>query len=164
MNKDRIKSQDSQGRWLFRTSAILWAMWGIVHTLAGVMTVLQSSSGKVTEAVHAITSKVEIENLRMEYPEAVGAVVSQHGFNLLWFGLVTLLASPMVWKRKRLAVYLACLVGGLADLGYFIFIDLGGYATPPGPQMTWICAGAIITGLAAVRIQSRASSQSTDSA
>lgn len=136
--------------WLFRASAVLWAIWGIVHIFAGFMTLKFIGAGQTAEAFHGITSAVDIASLRLEYPAAVSAVLSQHGFNLAWFGLVTLVASPFVWRQRSLAVYLAALVGGLADVGYFVFIDLGGFATPPGPQMTWICAAAVITGLAGV--------------
>jgi len=38
-------------------------------------------------------------------------------------------------------------LGGFADLGYFLFVDLAGYADPPGPQMTYICATAIALSL-----------------
>lgn len=138
--------------WLFRTSAFLWLIWGAVHILAGVMTVKQVVAGQTAEAIQAITSAVELSALQMVYPDALSAVLGQHGFNLGWFGVVTLVCSVFVWRRRVTAVYLAALVGGLADLGYFIFVDVPGYALPPGPQMTWICAGAIITGLGAVRL------------
>jgi hypothetical protein len=34
-------------------------------------------------------------------------------------------------------------IGGFADVGYFIFLDLTGFAEDPGPQMTYIMATAI---------------------
>lgn len=136
--------------WLFRISAILWVLWGLVHIFAGIMTVKLASSGQVSEAVHGITSAVDVTKLQLDYHDAVAAVLSQHGFNLGWFGVVTLLSAVFVWRRRAAAVYLAALVGGLADLGYFLFVDVPGYALPPGPQMTWICAAAILTGFAAL--------------
>ena len=138
-------------RWLLRASAILWAIWGLVHILAGVMTLVTLQAGETAKAIHAIAQRGSLENLQLAYPEALVAILSQHGFNLAWFGLVTLAASPFVWRGRKDAIYLAALVGGLADTGYFVFIDLGGYALPPGPQMTWICAAAIITGLVGLR-------------
>lgn len=136
-----------RGGWLLKTSAILWGIWGVVHILAGVFTLKLLAEGKTAEAIHGITAKVELATLQMDYPAALSALLSQHGFNLLWAGLVTTLAAPFVWRRHNLAVTIAVIVGGLIDLGYFWFIDLGGYATPPGPQMTYICAAAIVTGL-----------------
>lgn len=45
---------------------------------------------------------------------------------------------------------LAALVGGLADLGYFLFLDLGGYVEfVPGTVMTIVSATAIIVSFTA---------------
>lgn len=134
--------------WLFRLSAVLWAVWGLVHILAGVMTLRGTTTGQTAEAFHGILAAVDLATLQIAYPDGVAAVLAQHGFNLAWFGIVTLIAAPFVWRRIPAAVCLAALVGGLADIGYFLFIDLGGYALPPGPQMTYICAAAIGTGFA----------------
>ena len=53
----------------------------------------------------------------------------------------------VIWKHKSWAILLASLVGGLGDLGYFLFIDLANLAIPPGPQMTWISGLAVVLGL-----------------
>lgn len=148
---DNQPTSNTMTTWLFRSSAILWAIWGLVHILAGVVTLNHILPGRTAEAVQGITSKVPLDELQHEYHPAVSAVLSQHAMNLAWFGLVTVIAAPFVWKRKAAAVYIASLVGGLADLAYFIFIDLGGFATFPGPQMTYICAAAIALGLIAAR-------------
>lgn len=133
--------------WCFRIAAILWVVWGVVHVFAGVVTLQLLTADKTAEAVHGIASKVDLATLQIRYPPAVSALLAQHAINLLWFGLVTTVAAPFVWRGARQAVYLAALVGGLADLAFFLCIDLGGYATPPGPQMTYICLAAILTSL-----------------
>jgi hypothetical protein len=39
-----------------------------------------------------------------------------------------------------------CLIGGLADLGYFLFLDLGGYVNfLPATMMTLISGAAIVS-------------------
>lgn len=143
-------SVDRVGVWMFRVSAVLWVIWGIVHIFGGLVTLRLNLSGRTAEAFNGIVSKVPAEELAGDYHPGVAAVLSQHGMNLAWFGAVTLIAAPFVWKRNRVAFYTAMLVGGMADLAYFIFIDLGGFATFPGPQMTYICATAIVTGLVGV--------------
>ncbi|MEM7681341.1 MAG: hypothetical protein AAF288_05230 [Planctomycetota bacterium] len=146
--------------WLLRVSAVLWALWGLVHIMAGVVTLHLLLGGKTAEAVQGITAKVPLEELAGDYHSGVTAVLSQHAMNLAWFGLVTLVAAPFIWKGRKAAIYIAALVGGMADLAYFIFIDLGGFAAPPGPQMTYICASAIGTSAIALYL-SRSSSRTT---
>ncbi|MEN0067757.1 MAG: hypothetical protein AAGA48_36850 [Myxococcota bacterium] len=125
----------------FRIAGILWAIWGLVHIFAGVMTI----SGDATAAVSGIADAVDPSTLAMDYPPAAGAILNQHGWNLAWIGLTTLICSPLVWRGSPNAIFLAALVGGLADVGYFLFMDLGGYVHfVPGTVMTIVSASAIV--------------------
>ncbi|MEL7159216.1 MAG: hypothetical protein AAFN92_00550 [Bacteroidota bacterium] len=129
---------------LFKTSAVLWAIWGIVHVFAGVMTVYFVTTQDISGAVSGIADGIDPVTVQMDYPAAAGAIIGQHGFNLLWVGLVTFLCAFYVWKGNKNAIFLAAITGGLTDLGYFIFIDLGGFNNfVPGTVMTIISAAAI---------------------
>lgn len=132
--------------WLLRVAAVLWVIWGLVHMLGGVLTM----SGTTTEAVQGIADAVEPATLELDYPDAVGAIINQHGFNLFWIGAVTLVCAWFIWRRSVLAVFLAALVGGLADVGYFVFLDLGGHVNfVPGTLMTIFSSTAIVTSFIA---------------
>ena len=127
---------------LLRLAAVLWVVWGAVHLFAGIVTMAQDTP----EAVQGIADAVEPETLELEYPDAVGAIVNQHGFNLAWIGVVTLVCAVLIWRRSVAAVFLAALVGGLADVGYFLFLDLGDFVNfVPGTLMTLFSATAIAT-------------------
>jgi hypothetical protein len=130
---------------LLKLSAVLWFLWGAVHTFAGIVTINFVSSGNIARGFGGIADAVEPSNLDLAYPDAVGAVLAQHGFNLLWFGVITLIGSVLIWRKSGKAIFLAALVGGLADLGYFLFLDLGGYVNfVPGTVMTLVSSAAII--------------------
>ena len=123
------------------SAAVLWVVWGLVHAFAGVMIISSDTTG----ALQAIADGVEPASLAMAYPDAAGAVINQHGFNLLWIGIVTMASAPFIWRRSTTAIFIAAMVGGLADVGYFIFLDLGGHVRfVPGTLMTLISASAII--------------------
>ncbi len=123
-----------------KVAAVLWVIWGLVHILAGVMTVSLDTAA----AVAGIADAVDPAALQMDYPAAAGAVVKQHGFNLGWIGLTTVVGGVFVWRGSVTAIFVSALAGGCADLGYFLFIDLGGYNLfVPGTVMTLICATAI---------------------
>ena len=130
---------------LFKISAVLWIIWGLVHILAGVMTDAFILSDDIQGAVSGIADAVDPSALAVNYPPASGATIGQHGFNLLWIGMVTFICGFFIWKGNKNAIFLAALCGGLADLGYFLFMDLGGYVNfVPGTVMTLVSSAAII--------------------
>lgn len=130
---------------LLKVSAILWIIWGLVHLLAGVFTVSFVLSGDIPSSISGIADGIDPSTVHMNYPKAVGAIIGQHGFNLLWIGLVTFICAFYIWRKNRKAIFLAALVGGLADLGYFLFLDLGDYVNfLPGTLMTLISGSAIV--------------------
>ncbi|MGD1854566.1 MAG: hypothetical protein ACFB2W_09965 [Leptolyngbyaceae cyanobacterium] len=125
---------------LLKIAAILWMIWGLVHTLAGFLTI----SGNTATAVSGIADDVDPVLLAIDYPDAAGAIINQHGFNLLWVGIVTIIGGVFIWRKSVAAIFISALVGGLLDIGYFIFIDLGGYNKfVPGTVMTIISATAV---------------------
>ncbi|MEM6781904.1 MAG: hypothetical protein AAF569_08590 [Pseudomonadota bacterium] len=126
---------------LLKISCVLWVIWGLVHVLAGFIIISSDASG----AVAAVADAVDPALLTMEYPDAAGALLNQHGFNLLWGGLVTIIGGIFIWKLNTVAIFVSALVGGLLDIGYFVFMDLGGYVNfVPGTVMTIVSASAII--------------------
>lgn len=130
---------------LFKIAAILWIIWGLVHVLAGVLTMNGILTGDISAAVSGIADAVDPSTLQMDYPAASGAILGQHGFNLFWIGIVTFISAFYVWRGNRNAIFLAAITGGLTDLGYFLFMDLGGYVHfLPGTLMTIVSASAII--------------------
>jgi len=130
---------------LLKVSSVLWVIWGLVHLLAGVITM----SMDTVSAILGIADGISPEVLADSYAGAVGAIINQHGWNLAWIGIATTVGAVYVWKQSVLAIFITAIVGGLADIGYFIFLDLGGYVNfVPGTVMTIISSGAIILSFA----------------
>ena len=126
---------------LLKVTAVLWVIWGLVHTFAGVMIL----SGDATAGFQAIADAVQPDTLAIEYPAAVGGVLNQHAWNLAWFGVVTMAGAVFIWRKSLTAIWVTAMVGGLADVGYFLFVDLAGFAKfVPGTVMTIVSATAIV--------------------
>jgi hypothetical protein len=132
---------------LLKVSSVLWVIWGIFHVFVGVFLLYLLSNGQIAEALNGIAGNASLESLQMNYPNAAVATLKQHAFNLGWFGFVTMIAGIFIWRKSAIAIWIAALIGGLGDFGYFIFIDLADLAIPPGPQMTWVSGIAIILSL-----------------
>ncbi|MGD1945892.1 MAG: hypothetical protein ACFB0A_06460 [Croceivirga sp.] len=129
----------------FKISNVLWIIWGLVHIFAGIMTMKGILTDNISASVSGIADKIDPATLQMDYPKAAGAIIGQHGFNLFWIGIVTFIAAFYIWKGTKNAIFLAAITGGLADLGYFLFMDLGGYVNfMPGTVMTIFSSLAII--------------------
>ena len=128
-----------------RIAAVLWLIWGLVHLLAGVLIL----TGDTTSGFQAIGDAVEPSTLIMDYPAAVGGVLQQHAWNLAWGGLVTIIGAIFIWRRNPTAIWVTAMIGGLLDLGYFLFVDLAGFAKfVPGTVMTLVSGTAIVLSLA----------------
>ena len=113
----------------------------MVHTLAGVMVLMSDASGGFA----AIADAIEPAALQAEYHPAVGGVLNQHGWNLGWFGIATILGGILVWRQNMTAIWVTGMIGGLADLGYLLFVDFPGYVNFfPGTVMTFVSGSAIV--------------------
>ncbi|MEM9311164.1 MAG: hypothetical protein AAGA34_06925 [Pseudomonadota bacterium] len=124
-----------------KISALLWIIWGIVHVLGGIVTI----GVDATTGFQGIAAAVNPDELAADYHPAVEAVLNQHGWNLLWVGAVTIIGAAFIWKQNTTAIWVTAMVGGLLDVGYFVFIDLGGYGTFfPGSSMTIVSGTAIV--------------------
>lgn len=124
-----------------KAASILWVIWGLVHVLAGVIVISQDTS----DAFAAIADAIDPAALAAEYHPAVGGILNQHGFNLLWIGLTTIVCGFFIWRANVTAIWVAALTGGLADVGYFLFVDLPGFVKFfPGTLMTIVSASAIV--------------------
>lgn len=124
-----------------KVAAVLWVIWGLVHVLAGVIVLTSDASGGFA----AIADAVDPETFTAEYAPAVGGILNQHGWNLGWFGSATVIGAYFIWNRNLTAIWVTGMVGGLADLGYLLFVDLPGYVNFfPGTVMTFISGSAIV--------------------
>ncbi|MEO1026193.1 MAG: hypothetical protein AAFX07_11650 [Pseudomonadota bacterium] len=124
-----------------KAAAILWVIWGLVHLLAGVIVLSSDASGGFA----AIADAVDPAALAADYHPAAGGILNQHGWNLGWFGIATVIGAVFIWRQSITAIWVTGMVGGLADLGYLLFVDFPGYVNFfPGTVMTIISGAAIV--------------------
>lgn len=129
---------------ILKFAAVLWVIWGLVHMFAGVMTISQDAAG----AVSGIADAVDPALIADEFHPAVGALLNQHGFNLLWIGAFTVVGGVYIWRQSVTAILMTAIVGWVTDVGYFVFMDLGGFVNfVPGTVMTIISSAAVFLSL-----------------
>lgn len=133
--------------WLLRISAILWGIWGVFHFAMGVVIVAMLATENPEGDLSAVPVAVDVIMMGKPTLFAIVPALQQLGFLLAVIGAVVSIGCVYMWKKNAMAIVVCALTGGLADLGYFLCVDLAGYAEPPGPQMTYISASAVILSL-----------------
>ncbi|MEO1493157.1 MAG: hypothetical protein AAFV19_13465 [Pseudomonadota bacterium] len=142
---------------LLKIAAVLWIVWGLVHMVAGVMTISQDAAG----AIAGIADAVDPSLIATDFHPAVAAVLNQHGFNLLWIGAFTVVGGVFIWRRSETAIFMTAIVGWVTDIGYFVFMDLGGFVNfAPGTIMTIVSSAAVVLSLWAYFIGARSKQSS----
>lgn len=137
-----------------KVAAVLWVIWGLVHAFAGVIVLSSDASG----GFQAIADAVDPDLLQANYHAAVGGVLNQHGWNLGWFGGATIIGAILIWRQNITAIWVTGMIGGLADLGYLLFVDFPGYVNFfPGTVMTFISGSAIVISFWVWQANKRAS-------
>ncbi|MEO1612708.1 MAG: hypothetical protein AAFU55_10230, partial [Pseudomonadota bacterium] len=56
--------------------------------------------------------------------------------------------GAMIWRGSITAIFMTAIVGWITDIGYFVFMDLGGFVNfVPGTVMTIVSTAAVVLGL-----------------
>ena len=79
-----------------KIAAVLAVIWGLVHLFAGLMVLFSDASG----GFQAINDAVDPALLAHDYHGAVGGVLNQHGWNLGWFGIATIVGA-FIWRGSQ---------------------------------------------------------------
>ena len=109
--------------------------------LAGVLTIVQPTGAGFA----GIADAMDPTSFDIAYAAGTDGILRQHGWNLLWGGAVTLIGAVFIWRANMTAIWVTAMVGGLLDLGYFIFMDVPGYVNfVPGTVMPLVSSAAIL--------------------
>ncbi|MFK8054134.1 MAG: hypothetical protein AB8F65_14295 [Woeseiaceae bacterium] len=124
-----------------KVATVLWIVWGLVHAVAGVIVISSDATG----GFQGIADAVDPELLMAAYHPAVGGILNQHGWNLLWGGLITMIGAVFIWRHSMTAIWVTAMIGGLLDIGYLVFVDIPGYVNfLPGTLMTVVSGTAVL--------------------
>lgn len=132
---------------VLKISAVLWVIWGIAHIAFGLFGLNGFLFGDAVDTMKMMVGGADPATLEIDYPAALVGVLNQHSWNLLWFGVFTTVGGVYIWRGSATSIVMTAIVGGAADFGYFAFVDLAGFASFPGPQLTWVSASAILLSL-----------------
>lgn len=134
---------------VYQWGAISYFLWGIMHAMIGIQ-ILMINLGDSTAAV---ISTLYSDSGPIKTPPEMGsvatAIMSQHAWNLLWFGVfAAVVAALWNWRNNRAAYWANLVVVSLADLGFIVAVLIPGYISFLvgiwGPVL-WILAAVLTT-------------------
>lgn len=74
------------------------------------MVVLSDAPGGFT----AIADAIDPSTLAADYAPAVGGILNQHGWNLGWFGVATIIGAWFIWNGNMTAIWVTGMIGDRA--------------------------------------------------
>lgn len=108
--------------------AIFYALWGLMHVAFGAQMLMLNASGSAT----AILEAIYLDSGPIATPDQLGstidAIMNQHAWNLLWFGMAsTFVAIFMNWRNSLPGYWINAVLVSAADLGFIVAIMMPGY-------------------------------------
>lgn len=108
--------------------AIFFALWGLMHVAFGAQMIMLNASG----SANAILDAIYLDTGPVPTPDPLGstidAIMNQHAWNLLWFGLAsTIVAIFWNWRNSVAGYWANMVLVSAADIGFMVAIMMPGY-------------------------------------
>mmetsp|Transcript_11913 Transcript_11913/g.23917 ORF Transcript_11913/g.23917 Transcript_11913/m.23917 type:complete len:201 (+) Transcript_11913:100-702(+) len=132
--------------WSDKVAAVCFLEWGIIHVAAMALICSNSFRGKLTQMYKGLYEKYftdhkdahgEYDALEGKWPKHAECVLSQHGLNLGWIGVWSMVVPFYVASGEPYA-WMMALVPYMADWGYWICLDLKELVNAPAQAQTYI--------------------------
>jgi len=135
---------------LHKVGATFYALWALLHVVAGATLVSSALTNINAHAREIGTGATPAQLPVLGEHTVVSAIIAFHSFNMLWIGLlVGVTAIRLNWRNSRGGYWLSLALTGLLDVGLFVFLLLPGYMAWsdgwPGPLL--FAAGAVFSTL-----------------
>ena len=113
---------------LNKWGAVFYIFWGVLHAIIAIQ-ILTLNLGESTYAViTTLYSDTGGVSTPTELGSVVGALMNQHAWNLLWFGIfAAVVGAVWNWRSSVSGYWVNLAVVSLADIGFIVAILVPGY-------------------------------------
>lgn len=134
----------------YQIGAALYALWGVLHILVGVLALAASQGGNLSKTLGVMANNGAARNQGVAGDPAVMGLLRNGAFNLAGAGLFVLVVAVMFnWHNDPMWFWANVAVASIIDLGFILFVVIPGHmklsAGLPGPIL-WI-AGTIFLAI-----------------
>ena len=140
----------------YKWGAIAYVLWGIMHAIIGIQILVLNIGDSTHTAISSLYSDTGSIPIPKELGPVVGAIMNQHAWNLLWFGVfAVVVGSVLNWRNSSAGYWANLAVVSLSDIGFIVAILVPGHISIAvglwGPVL-WILAVIFTTnGIIAAR-------------
>lgn len=129
--------------------AVCYTLWGVMHAMIGAQILYLN----LMNSTYTVIGNLYSDSGPKPTPEYLGSVVpalmNQHGWNLLWFGIfATFVAIKLNWRGNLTGYWVNLAVVSLADIGFIAAVLIPGYIRVElgiwGPLL-WMLAAVFTT-------------------
>jgi len=133
----------------YKWGAISYVLWGIMHAMIGIQILLINLGQSTHEVITSLYSDSGPVSSPLQLGSVVSAIMNQHAWNLLWFGIFAVVVGAVWnWRNSRAGYWANLAVVSLADIGFIVAVLIPGYIKLSmgiwGPVL-WILAALFST-------------------
>jgi len=112
----------------YQWGAVGYILWGVMHAMIGIQILSINLSHSTTDVINTLYLDSGLVKTPAELGSVVSALMNQHAWNLLWFGMFAVIVGALWnWRNHRAAYWANLAVVSLADVGFIVAILIPGY-------------------------------------
>lgn len=112
----------------YKWGAVAYILWGVMHAMIGIQIFMLN----LGDSPHAVIAGLYSDSGPLPTPDELGSVVAalmnQHAWNLLWFGVFACVVGAVWnWRNSTAGYWVNLAVVSLADVGFIGAVLIPGY-------------------------------------
>lgn len=113
-----------------RLGAVFYILWGVMHAIFGIQILILNMGGSTYDVVQSIYLDAGPVPTPRETGSVIEAIMNQHAWNLLWFGVFSAVVGALYnWRNSKAGYWSNLAVVSLADIGFIGFVLIPGYVS-----------------------------------
>jgi len=133
----------------YKLGSIFYVLWGIMHIMFAIQIFMLNIGDSTFAVIQNIYNDAGPVSTPNELGNVINAIMNQHAWNLLWFGVFAAVIGALYnWHNSKAGYWSNLAVVSFADLGFIFAVLIPGYVDPMigiwGPVL-WILATVFST-------------------
>lgn len=112
----------------YKWGSISYILWGVMHAMIGIQILVINTGQSTYDVITTLYRDSGMVSTPLQLGSVIGAIMTQHAWNLLWFGVFAIVVGAVWnWRNSRVGYWANLAVVSLADIGFIVAILIPGY-------------------------------------